>query len=178
MTEAELAEALATGWAAVDPKADLFIAGEMGIANTTAAAAMAAAMFGGTGWAGRGTGVDDAGLARKEAAVAAGLDRHAGALSDPWEVLRRLGGREIAAMTGAYLAARMHWVPVVLDGFIACAAAAVLHRAAPARWTIASRAIKAPRAGTPACWRRWTSRRSCRWACGWAKGRGPRWRWG
>jgi nicotinate-nucleotide--dimethylbenzimidazole phosphoribosyltransferase len=131
MTEADLTEALATGWRAVDPGADLFIAGEMGIANTTAAAAMAAAMFGGTGWAGRGTGVDDAGLARKEAVIAAGLDRHSGALSDPWEVLRRLGGREIAAMTGAYLAARMHRVPVVLDGFIACAAAAVLHRAAP-----------------------------------------------
>jgi nicotinate-nucleotide--dimethylbenzimidazole phosphoribosyltransferase len=131
LSEAELVEALATGWRAVDPGADLFIAGEMGIANTTAAAAMAAALFGGTGWAGRGTGVDDAGLARKEAAVAAGLDRHAGALGDPWEVLRRLGGREIAAMAGAYLAARVHRVPVVLDGFIACAAAAVLHRTAP-----------------------------------------------
>ncbi|MCB6178718.1 nicotinate-nucleotide--dimethylbenzimidazole phosphoribosyltransferase [Rhodobacter sp. Har01] len=129
MTEAELVEALATGWQAVDPKSDLFIAGEMGIANTTAAAAMAAALFGGTGWAGRGTGVDDAGLSRKDATVAAGLERHAGHLDDPFEVLRRLGGREIAAMTGAYLAARAHRVPVVLDGFISCAAAAVLHRA-------------------------------------------------
>jgi len=103
----------------------------MGIANTTSAAAIAAALFGGSGWAGRGTGVDDAGLARKEAAVAAGLAAHAGHLDDPVEVLRRLGGREIAAMTGAYLAARMHRVPVVLDGFISCAAAAVLHKARP-----------------------------------------------
>ncbi|NGM45425.1 nicotinate-nucleotide--dimethylbenzimidazole phosphoribosyltransferase [Rhodobacter sp. SGA-6-6] len=136
MTEAELLEALRTGWQAVDPQADLFVAGEMGIANTTSAAAIAAALFGGTlgssGWAGRGTGVDDAGLARKEAAVAAGLAAHAGHLDDPLEVLRRLGGREIAAMAGAYLAARMHRVPVVLDGFISCAAAAVLHKANPA----------------------------------------------
>jgi nicotinate-nucleotide--dimethylbenzimidazole phosphoribosyltransferase len=131
MTEAELQEALSVGWQAVDPDADLFIAGEMGIGNTTSAAAIAAALFGGTGWAGRGTGVDDAGLARKEAAVAAGLAAHAGHLDDPFEVLRRLGGREIAAMTGAYLAARMHRVPVVLDGFISCAAAAVLYKAAP-----------------------------------------------
>lgn len=131
MTEAEVLEALSVGWQAVDPDADLFIAGEMGIGNTTSAAAIAAALFGGTGWAGRGTGVDDAGLARKEAAVAAGLAAHAGQLDDPFEVLRRLGGREIAAMTGAYLAARMHRVPVVLDGFISCAAAAVLHKSTP-----------------------------------------------
>lgn len=131
MTEAELLAALQAGWNAVDPKADLFIAGEMGIGNTTSAAAIAAALFGGTGWAGRGTGVDDAGLARKEAAVAAGLATHAGHLDDPWQVLRRLGGREIAAMTGAYLAARVHRVPVVLDGFISSAAAAVLAKAAP-----------------------------------------------
>ena len=131
MSDAELVEALQTGWNAVDPEADLFVAGEMGIANTTSAAAIAAALFGGSGWAGRGTGVDDAGLARKEAAVAAGLAAHAGHLDDPVEVLRRLGGREIAAMTGAYLAARMHRVPVVLDGFIGCAAAAVLHKARP-----------------------------------------------
>jgi len=131
MDEADLLAALQAGWRAVPADADLFIAGEMGIGNTTPAAALAAALFGGTGWAGRGTGVDDAGLARKEAAVAAGLARHAGHLDDPCEVLRRLGGREIAAMTGAYLAARMQRVPVVLDGFISCAAAAVLHRAAP-----------------------------------------------
>ena len=131
MTEAELVDALRSGWQAVDPGADVFVAGEMGIANTTSAAAIAAALFGGTGWAGRGTGVDDAGLARKEVAVAAGLATHAGHLDNPLEVLRRLGGREIAAMTGAYLAARAHRVPVVLDGFISCAAAAVLHKARP-----------------------------------------------
>lgn len=131
MTEAEVVAALKTGYEAVDPKADLFVAGEMGIGNTTAAAAIATALFGGVGWAGRGTGVDDEGLRRKEAAVAAGVERHKALLSDPLQVLRCLGGREIAAMAGAILGARMARVPVILDGFIACAAAAVLEKAAP-----------------------------------------------
>jgi nicotinate-nucleotide--dimethylbenzimidazole phosphoribosyltransferase len=131
MSEAELVAALAKGFASVDPTAHVFVAGEMGIGNTTVAAALAAALYGGTGWAGRGTGVDDAGLARKEAAIAAGLARHADALADPLQVLRCLGGREIAAMAGAILGARMARVPVILDGFIATAAAAVLDRAAP-----------------------------------------------
>lgn len=131
MTEAEVVAALRAGYRAVDPEADLFVAGEMGIGNTTVAAALAAALYGGAGWAGRGTGVDDAGLGRKEAAVAAGLARHAAVLGDPLEVLRCLGGRELAAMTGAILAARMHRVPVILDGFVVCAAAAVLERSVP-----------------------------------------------
>jgi nicotinate-nucleotide--dimethylbenzimidazole phosphoribosyltransferase len=80
---------------------------------------------------GRGTGVDDQGLARKAAAVRAGLARHQAVLADPIDVLRCLGGREVAAMTGAILAARMARVPVILDGFIATAAASVLAKAAP-----------------------------------------------
>ena len=131
MTEDEVVAALRMGYQAVDPAADLFVAGEMGIGNTTVAAALAAALFGGSGWAGRGTGVDNAGLARKEAAIAAGLARHTDVLSDPLQVLRCLGGREIAAMAGATLAARRHRIPVILDGFIACSAAAVLAKAAP-----------------------------------------------
>ena len=131
MTEDEVVSALRKGFEAVDLGADLFVAGEMGIGNTTVAAALAAALFGGSGWAGRGTGVDDAGLARKEAAIAAGLARHKAVLDDPLQVLRCLGGREIAAMTGAILGARMARMPVILDGFIACAAAAVLDKAAP-----------------------------------------------
>lgn len=131
MTEDEVVAALQKGFTSVDPTAHIFVAGEMGIGNTTVAAALAAALYGGTGWAGRGTGVDDAGLARKEAAVAAGLVRHAAVLGDPLEILRCLGGREIAAMAGAILGARLARVPVILDGFIACAAAAVLERAAP-----------------------------------------------
>lgn len=131
MTEAEVVAAMRKGFEAVDPQADLLVVGEMGIGNTTSAAAIATALFGGTGWAGRGTGVDDAGLQRKEAAVAAGVERHAALLADPLQVLRCLGGREIAAMAGAFLAARMARVPVILDGFIACAAAAVLEKAMP-----------------------------------------------
>lgn len=133
MTEAECAAAIAAGWAAVDPGADLLVAGEMGIGNTTSAAALAAALLGGApeDWVGRGTGVDDAGLTRKAGVVAAGLARHADALGDPLAVLACLGGREIAAMAGAIMAARHHRVPVILDGFICTAAAAVLDRAAP-----------------------------------------------
>ena len=131
MTEAETVAALRKGYVAVDPKADLFVAGEMGIGNTTVAAALAAALFGGSDWTGRGTGVDDAGLARKEAAVAAGLARHAAVLADPLQVLACLGGREIAAMAGAIAGARMRRIPVILDGFIACSAAAVLAKTVP-----------------------------------------------
>ncbi len=133
MAEAELVQALATGWMAVDPAADLLVTGEMGIGNTTVAAAVAAGLFGGTGhdWVGRGTGVDDAGLDRKARVVDAGLAVHAAQLSDPLAVLRCLGGRELAAMAGAIAAARHHRIPVILDGFICCAAAAVLDRAVP-----------------------------------------------
>jgi len=131
MTEGAVIAAMAVGWNAVDAEADLVVPGEMGIGNTTAAAALACALFGGAAedWVGRGTGVDDAGLARKRAAVTAGLARHPD--RDPFEVLRTLGGREIAAMVGAMLRARNLRIPVVLDGFIACTAAAVLARAAP-----------------------------------------------
>lgn len=133
MSEAEVVAALATGWQAVDPGADLLVVGDMGIGNTTVAAVLAAALFGGTGadWVGRGTGVDDAGLARKAQVVEAGLARHRTALADPLQVLRCLGGREIAAMAGAMAAARARRLPVILDGFICCAAAAVLDRARP-----------------------------------------------
>ena len=132
MTEDDLAQALEVGWSAVDLQADLLVPGEMGIGNTTSAAAIACALFGGApaDWVGRGTGVDDAGLQRKVAAVAAGVARHTS--RDPLQVLRCLGGREIAAMAGAMLRARALRIPVVLDGFIACAAAAVLHQTNPA----------------------------------------------
>jgi len=128
MSEAECVAALATGWDAVDPKADLLVTGEMGIGNTTPAAALGAALFGGAGadWVGRGTGVDDAGLANKARVVDAGLALHAD--RTPLEVLRCLGGRELAAMAGAIAAARAHGIPVILDGFICTAAASVLEK--------------------------------------------------
>ena len=134
MDEAACAGTIAFGMEAVAGEVDVLALGEMGIGNTTVASAIFAALYGGTGadWVGRGTGVDDPGLARKAAAVDAALATHAGNLKDPLEVLRRLGGREIAALCGAILAARMQRVPVVLDGFVVTAAAAVLHALDPA----------------------------------------------
>lgn len=132
MTQAEVLTALAVGWTAVDPNSDVLVVGEMGIGNTTSAAALACAVLGGEAadWTGRGTGVDDAGLARKAQVVAKGVSLHA--TDDPLEALRCLGGREIAAMAGAIAAARSHSIPVILDGFICTASAAVLHGVAPA----------------------------------------------
>lgn len=131
MTQDEVVAALRTGWDAVDADADLLVTGEMGIGNTTAAAAVAAAVLGGDAadWTGRGTGVDDAGLARKTDVVARGLALHMP--TDPLDALRCLGGRELAAMAGAIAGARHHRIPVILDGFICSAAAAVLHAAQP-----------------------------------------------
>lgn len=133
MTETEVVAALAAGWAAVDPAADLLVVGEMGIGNTTSAAALALALFGGApeDWTGRGTGVDDVGLALKARVVAEGLAANPGAVHDPLEALRCLGGRELAAMAGAIARARVLRLPVILDGFICSAAAATLERAVP-----------------------------------------------
>ncbi|WBK00243.1 nicotinate-nucleotide--dimethylbenzimidazole phosphoribosyltransferase [Methylocystis parvus] len=133
MDEREAAATFAYGFEAIEGGIDLLAPGEMGIGNTTSAAAIYAALFGGPAsrWTGRGTGVDDAGLARKNAAIDAALALHARHLSDPLEIMRRLGGREIAAMMGAITAARLNRVPVVLDGFVVCAAAALLHAIAP-----------------------------------------------
>ncbi len=104
----------------------------MGIANTTVAAAVLAALFGGdpAEWVGPGTGVDNDGMARKRAAVTQAVNRIAGT-KDPLEVLRRVGGREIAAMAGAVVAARLQRIPVIVDGFVATAAVAVLHAMDP-----------------------------------------------
>ena len=132
MTEEEVVAALGAGWEAVNATADLLVVGEMGIGNTTSAAALAAALFGGPArdWTGRGTGVDDAGLALKTQVVAEGLALHGDAMADPLQALRCLGGRELAAMTGAIARAREERIPVILDGFICTAAAAVLERCA------------------------------------------------
>jgi nicotinate-nucleotide--dimethylbenzimidazole phosphoribosyltransferase len=137
MEEQDFLAAFAAGHDAVEPGLDLLCLGEMGIGNTTAGAALAAALFGADGaaslgafWAGRGTGVDDAGLRRKREAIDAAIAHHGAALGDPLEAARRLGGREMAAILGAALAARRHRVPVLLDGFVCTAAAAPLARLA------------------------------------------------
>ena len=102
MSEEDCVAALGVGWSSVDENADLLVTGEMGIGNTTAAAAIALALFGGSGadWAGRGTGLDSDGVALKAKVVEAGLSRHPGAKGDGLAALMTLGGREIAAMAG------------------------------------------------------------------------------
>jgi nicotinate-nucleotide--dimethylbenzimidazole phosphoribosyltransferase len=112
--------------------ADLIVLGELGIGNTTISAALPAALLGGDvdRWIGRGTGVDDEGLARKRAAIETALERIAG-VSDPIEVMREIGGAEHAAMAAACLRARHHRIPVVLDGYVATSALLPLHRALP-----------------------------------------------
>ena len=133
MSEEECARAIAYGMMAVEPGIDALAVGEMGIANTTVAAALCLALFGGDAaeWTGPGTGVGGEALEKKREVVAAAVARHRSEATDAFELLRRLGGLEFAAMVGAVLAARMGRVPVVLDGFCAGAAAAVLHAADP-----------------------------------------------
>ena len=133
LDERDCAATMAFGMEAIAGGTDLLCIGEMGIGNTTPAAAMLCALHGGEAadWVGPGAGADEAQLARKRDAVAAALETHRNHLGDPFEVLRRLGGREIAAMVGAILAARFQSVPVLIDGFVATAAASVLHRAEP-----------------------------------------------
>lgn len=133
MDERGCAATVAYGMEAIAGDVDLLCIGEMGIGNTTVAAAVYAALYGGTGddWVGRGTGVDDEGLKRKAAAVDRALARHAGRLNDPFEILSNVGGREIAAMLGAIIATRHQKVPLIVDGFVATAAATLAHAINP-----------------------------------------------
>lgn len=129
MGEAEMLRAMRTGYEALGPELDLAAVGEMGIGNTTAAAALAAALFGGSAaqFVGPGAGLDAEGVRRKAEVVERGLAQHREALADPLAALCRLGGFELAAMAGFVLAAGLARVPVLLDGYVATAAAAVLH---------------------------------------------------
>ncbi len=134
MEEDECARAMAYGMMAVDEGLDLLALGDIGVGNTTAAAALCLALFGGTAetWAGSGPGVRDAALARKVETVAAGVARHREAMRDPLLALTCVGGQELAAIAGAVIAARMARTPVLLDGFACTAAAAVVFAADPA----------------------------------------------
>lgn len=129
MSEAACLDAFNRGMAAIPPGVDLLVPGEMGIGNTTVAAALAAALCGGpaAAWTGAGTGLDGDGVRRKSEVIEAALARHRSAAGDPLELLCRLGGREVAALAGAILAARRARVPVLLDGYVTAAAAAILH---------------------------------------------------
>jgi len=133
MSPERFADCVAAGRAAVDSlDADLLIIGEMGIGNTTAAAAVAAAIGGGDAveWVGRGTGVDDDALQRKQDAVIAAVQRVA-SITDPLEILREVGGAELVAMAAAVVAARQRHLPVLLDGYVVTAAVLPLSVIAP-----------------------------------------------
>jgi nicotinate-nucleotide--dimethylbenzimidazole phosphoribosyltransferase len=128
----EFTRCLEEGRAAVRTlEADLVVLGEIGIANTTAASAVAASLWGGPvkGWVGRGSGVDDAGMSRKRRVVSAARARAGRA--GPGAVLRQVGGAELAAIAGAVVEARARSTPVILDGFAVTAAASALEAARP-----------------------------------------------
>ena len=134
MSEAECCAALQAGADAVPGDADLILLGEMGIGNTTAAATVANAVFGGTAadWIGPGTGVDAKGLEIKRETVSKGIELHKNNQASAFDCLRTVGGRELAAIAGAVVEARHRGIPVLLDGFIATAAASALVRDNPA----------------------------------------------
>ena len=131
MTAPEVEDAMARGAEAVDPDADILVLGEMGIGNSTIAAALAASVLGGRAedWVGPGTGSVGDQLAAKMRVVTEGLALHRPTTAR--ETLAAFGGREQAAICGAILRARELRIPVLLDGFICCAAAVVLTRDDP-----------------------------------------------
>ncbi|WP_242513271.1 nicotinate-nucleotide--dimethylbenzimidazole phosphoribosyltransferase [Halochromatium salexigens] len=156
MSAEQLAQALAEGAAALERAraagAELFIAGEMGIGNTTAATALTCALLGlpASSLVGPGTGLDRGGLARKQALIEQALALHRDSLADPTEApiqaLAHLGGFEIAAMAGAYVACAQQRVPMLIDGFISSAAALVASRICPgaADWMLLAHASAEP----------------------------------
>ena len=128
MTPDEVIVAMNAGADALNDSCDYLVVGEMGIGNTTSAAAISMGRFGGDagGWVGPGTGLDTAGINHKTMIVQAAIDRHGNDFDDPVSLLAAYGGRELAAIAGAVLEARMRSIPVMLDGFISSAGAAAL----------------------------------------------------
>ncbi|MEE9348051.1 MAG: nicotinate-nucleotide--dimethylbenzimidazole phosphoribosyltransferase [Robiginitomaculum sp.] len=129
LSERDCAAAIAFGMEVVAEGADILMLGSAGFGAVSAAAAITLALYGGEAeyWA---SGQGPYASARVEA-ISAAVKHHAGQLGDPLEVLRRFGGRDIAGMVGAILAARHQRIPVLLDGFVTCAAAAILHEIDP-----------------------------------------------
>jgi len=125
LSKTECAAAIAYGMEVVAEGADLIALGNAGAGGATAAAAIARSLYGGSVeyWASG----DDGQAERRIQAVEQATATHKGILGDPLEVLRCFGGRDIAGIVGAILAARHQKIPVLLDGFVVCAAAAVLH---------------------------------------------------
>ncbi len=135
MTEAECCAAFSAGMLAAEAGGDVLCPGEMGIANTTPAAAISHALFGGDAvtWTGPGSGISAEGVSRKTQVVAEAIAFHGfdKGTPDPLRVLQAVGGRELAAMAGLVLGGRLARIPVLLDGYVCSAAAAVLHAALP-----------------------------------------------
>ena len=133
LDERGCAATMAFGMEAIAGGTDLLCLGDVGVGNSTVAAAVFCMLYGGSGadWVGSGSGADAKMVARKAAAVDAAMVLH-GRQKDPLEILRRVGGREFAACAGAIIAARSEKIPVILDGLAATAAAALLHAANPA----------------------------------------------
>lgn len=150
MSRSALSAALASGRRAASRAEgySLFIGGEMGIANTTSASAIACALLDADPerLAGPGTGLDMAGVAHKAAVIGEALRRHETSLSDPLEILRILGGFEIAALAGAYIACAQKGIPVLVDGFISSVSALVASRINPGskRWMFFAHASAEP----------------------------------
>jgi nicotinate-nucleotide--dimethylbenzimidazole phosphoribosyltransferase len=128
MTEAEVLEAMNIGASQIAEDCDFIVVGEMGIGNTTTAAALCMARFGGDAprWVGPGTGLDDDGVTHKAKIIEQALETQGKPEANPVALMAGFGGRELAAIAGAVLAARMRSIPVMLDGFISTAAAAAL----------------------------------------------------
>lgn len=128
MSRQECAEAFAAGMRAVPEQCDLLVLGEMGIGNTTAAAALSYALCGGKAedWTGAGTGLDKEAIKHKAEVVERAVTLHKNAIRGPLSMLRHVGGRELAALAGAVWQARLRRVPVILDGYVVTAAVAPL----------------------------------------------------
>lgn len=133
MNETDFLEAVATGYNAVTPNIDLLCLGEVGIGNTTVAATLSAALFGGNGmqWVSKGSSQDPEHLRNKQQAVDKALATHKAILNEPLEICRHLGGYEEAALLGATLAARHLNIPVLLDGFVCTSAVTALQKLNP-----------------------------------------------
>lgn len=152
MTETQCSQALAIGKEAVENAlaqgCDLFIAGEMGIANTTPATAIASVLLAAdpAQITGRGTGIDDATLTHKIQVIRLGIQHHQTELNSPLSTLQHLGGFEIAAIAGAYIAAAQAGLPILVDGFISSTAAlvAVKHNPSVRDWMFFAHASAEP----------------------------------
>jgi nicotinate-nucleotide--dimethylbenzimidazole phosphoribosyltransferase len=137
MTQVQLSQAMAAGKAAVDRaaanKVMIFIGGDMGIANTSSATALAAWATGQSvaSLVGPGTGLDAQGVSHKGQVIEAALAKHAAAMTDPVEALRHVGGLEIAALTGAYIRAAQVGMTILVDGFITTSAAILATKIQP-----------------------------------------------